>query len=146
MKKVLIVFDSRTGRTKRMAQKIAEGIRNAGHEVLIRPVEDMRDPAELEGFDAYLFGSPTYFRRATEAMKTFLFLAQRAHLAGKTGGAFGSYTHIGSGPRTLYDTMENVFRMRMADVNPFNVKEQILDAGKGDQVCIDYGRAIVESL
>ncbi len=146
MKRVLIVYDSRTGKTERMAKKIAEGIRNADHEVLIRPVANIRDADELEGYDGYLFGSPTYFRRTTEAMKTFLFLAQKADLQGKVGGAFGSYTHIGSGPRTIYDTMEHVFRMKMAEVNPFNVKEQILDAGKGDQPCIDYGKGIAEML
>lgn len=146
MKRVLIVYDSRTGRTERMARKIAEGVRNSGHEVIIRPVQDIRSAGELEGFDGYLFGSPTYFRRTTEAMKTFLFLAQKANLEGRPAGAFGSYTHIGSGPRIIYDTMENVYRMRMADVNPFNVKEQVLDAGKADQACIDYGRAVAESL
>jgi len=142
MKRVLIVYDSRTGRTERMAKKIADGVRSLGHEVVFRRVADVRNESELAGFDAYLFGSPTYFRRTTEAVKTFLFLAQKADLRGKVGGAFGSYTHIGSGPRMIYDTMEQVFGMEMADVNPFNLKEQILDSGKGDQPCLDYGKAI----
>jgi len=146
MKRVLIVYDSRTGRTERMAKKIAEGLRSLGHEVSLRRVADVRSEGELEGYDAYLFGSPTYFRRTTEAVKTFLFLAQKADLRGKVGGAFGSYTHIGSGPRTIYDTMEHVFHMEMAEVNPFNVKEQILDSDRGDQACIDYGRAIAVKL
>ena len=146
MKRVLIVYDSRTGKTERMANMIAEGIRLQGHEVLSRKVSDVRNESELQGYDGYLFGSPTYFRRTTEEMKTFLFLAQKAKLSGKVGGAFGSYTHIGSGPRTIYDTMENVFGMQMVALNPFNVKEQILDAGKGDQPCMDYGKAIAESL
>ncbi len=146
MKRVLVVYDSRTGRTERMAEKIAEGVRSLGHEVLVRKVADVRSESELDGFDAYLFGSPTYFRRTTEAMSTFLFLAGKADLHGKVGGAFGSYTHIGSGPRTIYDTMERVFGMEMADVNPFNVKEQVLDAGKGDLPCLDYGKAVAGHL
>lgn len=146
MKRVLIVYDSRTGRTEKMAKKIAEGVRSLGREVVFRRVADVRSESELEGFDAYLFGSPTYFRRTTEAMQTFLFVARKADLRGKVGGAFGSYTHIGSGPRVIYDTMEQVFGMEMADVNPFNVKEQVLDEGRGDQPCIDYGRAIAERL
>ncbi len=32
MKKMLIVYDSRTGRTQRMAERIAEGVRSAGNE------------------------------------------------------------------------------------------------------------------
>jgi flavodoxin len=146
MKKVLVVFESRTGRTKRMAEKIAEGIRASGHEARVGKTSEFKSASELEGYDGYLFGSPTYFRDTTDAMKTFLFLARKAPLEGKLGGAFGSYTHIGSGPGTVYDTMENVFRMKMAGVRPFNMKEQILDAGKGDQPCVDYGKAVAEKL
>jgi hypothetical protein len=79
-------------------------------------------------------------------MKTRLFLASQANLRGKVGGAFGSYTHIGSGAKMIYDTMEHVFRMNMAEIRPFNVKEQILDAGKGNQACLDYGKVVAEKI
>jgi hypothetical protein len=36
--------------------------------------------------------------------------------------------------------------MNMAEVSPFNVKEQILDAGKGDQACLDFGKAVAEKI
>jgi NAD(P)H dehydrogenase (quinone) len=146
MKKVLIVYDSRTGRTQRMAERIADGIRSAGGEVLIRRVTEIKGARELDGYVGYVFGSPTYFKDMTHEMKTFLFMAGRANLRGKVGGAFGSYTHIGSGAKMIYDTMEHVFRMNMAEIKPFNVKEQILDAGKGDQPCRDYGKAVAEKI
>ena len=146
MKKVLIVCDSRTGRTQRMAERIADGVRSTGKEVLIRRVSDIQDSWELEGYEGYFFGSPTYFKDTTHEMKTFLFMASRASLGGKIGGAFGSYTHIGNGAKMIYDTMEHVFRMNMAQIKPFNVKEQILDAGKGDQPCRDYGKAVAEKI
>jgi len=142
MKKVLIVYDSKTGRTRRMAERIAEGVRAAGKEARIRLASEIQDAHELEGYEGYLFGSPTYFKDTTNEMKVLLFRARGVNLAGKVGGAFGSYTHIGSGAKMIYDTMEHVFRMNMAGVNPFNVKEQILDAGKGDQACLDYGKAL----
>jgi flavodoxin len=142
MKKVLIVYDSKTGRTQRMAERIAEGVRAAGKEVRVRPVSEIQDARELEGYEGYLFGSPTYFKDTTNEMKVLLFRVRGVNLAGKVGGAFGSYTHIGSGAKMIYDTMEHVFGMNMAGINPFNVKEQILDAGKGDQACLDYGKAV----
>ena len=33
------------------------------------------------------------------------------------------------------------FRMKMADEGVFNVKEQILDSGEGDEPCREYGKA-----
>lgn len=144
MKKVLIVYDSRTGRTQRMAEGIADGVRAAGKEAWLRRVADIETTDELQGYEAYIFGAPTYFKDTTLEMKTFLFLASRANLGGKVGGAFGSYTHIGNGAKMIYDTMEHVLGMNMAEMNPFNVKEQILDAGKGDQACMDYGKAVAE--
>lgn len=146
MKRILIVYDSRTGRTQRMAERIADGVRSSGKEALTRRISEIKDASELEGYEGYLFGSPTYFKDTTNEMKTFLFLANQANLGGKVGGAFGSYTHIGNGPKMIHDTMEHVFRMNMAEINPFNVKEQLLDSGKGDQACLEYGKAMAEKI
>ena len=146
MKKVLIVYDSRTGRTQRMAERIAEGVRSTGGEALVRRVDEFKSYEEVEGYDAYIFGSPTYFKDTTDAMKKFLFLASQADLARRVGGAFGSYTHIGSGAKMIYETMEHVFGMNMVDTNPFNVKEQILDSGRGDETCRDYGKTLAGKL
>ena len=146
MKKVLIVYDSRTGRTKRMAEKIAEGIRSEACEAKTLEIFELTGESQLEGYDGYLFGAPTYFKDTTDAMKAFLFRARKIDLKGKLGAAFGSYTHIGNGPRMIYDTMEHVFGMHMAEINPLNVKEQFLDAGKADQTCRDFGKHIAEKL
>jgi flavodoxin len=146
MKKILIVYDSRTGRTQRMAERIADGVRAAGREARVRPVSEIQDARELEGYEGYLFGAPTYFKDTTNEMKVLLFRARGVSLSGKVGGAFGSYTHIGNGPKMIHDTMEHVFQMNMAEANPFNVKEQILDSGKGDQACMDYGKAMAERI
>jgi len=146
MKRILIVYDSSTGRTQRMAERIAEGVRSTGNEALLLRVSEVKSCGDLEGYQGYIFGSPTYFKDTTDGMKKFLFLASQANLVRRVGGAFGSYTHIGSGARMIYDTMEHVFRMNMAETNPFNVKEQILDSGKGDQACRDYGKVLAEKI
>jgi len=146
MKRILIVYDSRTGRTQKMAERIADGVRSTGNEALLRRVSEFKSFGDLEGYEGYILGSPTYFKDTTDAVKKFLFLASQADLVKKIGGAFGSYTHIGSGAKMIYDTMEHVFKMNMAEINPFNVKEQILDSGKGDQACRDYGKALAEKI
>lgn len=48
-----------------------------------------------------------------QAMKTMLFLAEKANLAGKVGGAFGAYGWSGEAPERIYETMKNIFQMQM---------------------------------
>jgi flavodoxin len=146
MKKVLIAYDSRTGKTEHMAEYIAEGIRISGNEAELKKITGIKNEKELQGYDAYLFGSPTYHRDMIGTMKTFLFLAQKANLAGKVGGAFGSYTHSGDAPKLIFDTLENVFKMDMVDLGSFNLLEHIVSTMEGIRACQDYGKAISEKL
>ncbi len=60
MKKVLIAYTSRTGKTKEMAEYIGEGVRMGGSEAVLKNIAEMRKPDELVGYDAYIFGCPTY--------------------------------------------------------------------------------------
>ena len=87
MKKVLIAYDSRTGNTQKMAEYIAEGIRFGGCEPEVKSLGALKNEQALLGYDAFIFGCPTYHRDMTQSMKTFLFLAQKAQLSGKVGGS-----------------------------------------------------------
>jgi len=144
--KVLIAYDSRTGHTEQMAEYLAEGVRFAGHEVEVKKIQELKKAADLQGYDGYLFGCPTYHRDMTQGMKTFLFLAQQAGLDGKVAGAFGSYTHSGDAPKYIFDTMQYVFHMNMTDLGSFNLKEHLVDKPDGRKACQDYGRALGEKL
>ena len=79
-------------------------------------------------------------------METFLFLAHKAALSGKVGGAFGSYTHSGDAPKMIFDTMEFVYKMSMVDLGSFNLLEHLVETGEGLKACHDYGKAIGEKL
>jgi flavodoxin len=144
--KVLIAYDSRTGHTEKMAHYLAEGVRIAGHDVVTRKITDIKNAADLAGYEGYIFGSPTYHRDMTQTMKTFLFLAQKADLRGKVGGAFGSYTHSGDAPKYIFDTMAYVFHMNMTDLGHFNLKEGMMDKAEGMKACQDYGKCVGEKL
>lgn len=146
MKKVLIAYDSRTGKTEKMAEYIAEGIRISGNEAVLKKITAIKSEKDLQGYDGYVFGSPTYHRDMIGTMKTFLFLVQKANLEGKVGGSFGSYTHSGDAPKLIFDTMEKVFRMAMIDLGSFNLLEQLVDDTEGLRACQDYGRALGEKL
>ena len=146
MKKVLIAYDSRTGKTEQMAEGVAEGVRMGGSEPELKRITQIKNQEELQGYDAYVFGSPTYHRDMIGTMKTFLFLAQKANLAGKVGGAFGSYTHSGDAPAIVFDTMEHVFKMEMTNLGSFNLKEDLVESAEGLRACQDYGKGINDKL
>jgi flavorubredoxin len=129
-----------------MADLIAEGLKNYGVAVDQRLIDDINTEKELEGYDCFLFGCPTYFEDMTDNMKAFLFLAQKAATQGKTGGAFGSYTHMGNAPQKIANIMEHVLGMDMGAIGPLLVKEQILDTGKGEGPCHEFGKAIGQKM
>ena len=156
MKKVLIAYYSRTGSTERMAEYIAEGVRFSGQQAVLKKVSDIKNAADLEGFDGYIIGSPTYYLTIAEPVKTFLFLAQKADLKGKLGGAFGSYTHDGNAPGMVLDTMQYVFNMEPFELGAFKLKEHELaifdrsqptiEQTEGMRACQDYGKVFGEKL
>jgi flavodoxin len=146
MKKVLIVYYSRTGKTGQMAEYIAEGMRFSGNMVELKKISEIKNEKDLTGFDGYIFGCPTYHKDMTENMKTFLFLAQKGGLEGKVGGAFGSHTHSGEAPQLIFDTMEYVFKMDMTNLGAFALKENMVGTNEGLHACQDYGKAIGKKL
>ena len=146
MKKVLIAYFSLTGKTEKMAEYIAEGVRFSGQQAVIKKISDIKSANDLAGYDGYIFGSPTYHRDMAEPMKTFLFLAKKANLEGKLAGAFGSYTHSGDAPAIIFDTMQYVYKMEPFELGSFNLKEAVVETGEGMRSCQDYGRVLGEKL
>lgn len=146
MKKVLIVYFSKTGNTQQMAEYIAEGLRISGQDVDVRKISDIKNEKELAGYDGYVFGAPTYHRALPGSVETFLFLAQKADLAGKAGAAFGSYTHSGDAPKMIFDTMEFVYKMNMVNLGHFNLLEHLINNEEGLRACHDYGKAVGQML
>jgi len=146
MSKVLIAYDSRTGNTEKMAEYVAEGIRMGANEPVLKKISALKKETDLEGYDAYVLGCPTYHRDMTGGMKTFLFLMEKAKLAGRVGGAFGSYTHSGDAPGYIHDTLEHVFKMNMTDLGSFNLKEHLIETREGIRACQDYGKGINSKL
>jgi NAD(P)H dehydrogenase (quinone) len=143
MAKVLVVCATRTGETLKIGELIAEGIRLSGHEAKVMNVNAIKKETDLQGYDGLVFGSATYHGDMIQGMKTMLFLAEKAGLEGKAGGAFGAFGWSGEAPDRIFDTMKNIFKMNMAG-GPLRLKASSL--GGGVQMAQDYGREIAEKL
>jgi flavodoxin len=141
MAKALIVYASRTGQTKKIADIIAEGLRMKGMEVDFLEAHKVKNAEELNGYDAYAFGSATYHGEMMPAMKQFLFLAEKADLKGKCGGSFGSYGWSGEAPDRILQTMKNIFEMNVAG-DCLRLKTVSLQGGV--PMAQDYGKELGE--
>lgn len=89
--KVLIVYDSRSGNTEKMAHVVAEGVEEEGVGVEVKKVEDA-SVDELPEVDGLILGSPVYYGLPTGRLKEFIDASVKYHgkLDGKVGGAFAS--------------------------------------------------------
>jgi len=137
------VCATRSGETFRIGELIAEGIRISGHQATVVNVREIATKGDLQGFDAYVFGSATYHGDMLQAMKTLLFLAQKAGLEGKVGGAFGAFGWSGEAPDRIYDTLQHICKMDLVS-GPLRLKASSLQGGI--RMAQEYGRAIAQKL
>ncbi len=138
MGKVLIVYATRSEETKGIANLIAEGVRISGHEAEIKRINEVKNEEDLKGYDGYFFGSPTYHGEMITSMKQLLFIAERAELKDKPGGAFGSYGWSGEAAGRIFDTMDNIYGMNMVSDGPLMLKAGWV--GGGIQAAQNYGK------
>ncbi len=143
MSKALIVYTTRAGGTKAIADLIAEGLRMTGTEATVVNSSEIKNESDLAGYDAYVFGSATYHGDMMQGMKTMLFLCEKVDLDGRVGGSYGSFGWSGEAPDRIYDTMKNIFNMNMVG-GPLRLKSASM--GGGRQMAQEYGKEIAKKL
>lgn len=99
--RVLIVYDSKTGNTEKMAQAIADGVAAEGVPVEVTRVSAASVDA-LPDVVGVILGSPVYYGLPSAGLKAFIDASVTHHgrLAGKVGGAFASSGGNHSGGET----------------------------------------------
>ncbi len=97
--KVLIVVDSRTGNTAKMADYVCEGVESAGVEAVLKTVDEA-SVDELPQVQGVILGSPVYYGLPTGKIKSWIDDSVKYHgkLSHLVGGAFSSAggTHTGA--------------------------------------------------
>jgi flavorubredoxin len=115
MKKILILYYSRTGNTEKMAKAVAEGAKRDG-DVEVELSYHV-DTESLGSYDAILVGSPTYHHDVPIDFKNLFEEAavKGISLKGKIGAAFGSYGWSGEAPKLIVEIMKYKFEMQIID-------------------------------
>lgn len=140
MSQAIIIYDTRSGNTEKMAKAIEEGMREAGVEVLSKRTSNTK-AADLTNADAVVLGAPTYHHDLTGSMKTFLFEMEKADLGGKIGAAFGSYGWSGESIQMMTDTMKHIFGMSVIEPG-FKMLRRPNESGLKE--CNEFGNTIAE--
>lgn len=144
MARGLVVYATRTHQTQKIAELIAEGMRFEGMDVTVANVNEVeKNGIKVDDYDAIVLGSATYHGEMLQSMKTFLFALEKANVEDKAGGAFGAFGWSGEAPGRIFDTMLNVFRMKMVG-GPLQLKSASL--GGGTKMAQDYGRQVANRL
>ena len=107
MANVLVIYDSKFGNTKRLAQEIAAGIQEAGDiNCKVENIKDL-DKGEVAAFDAVLFGCPVHVMRATRGITGAIKKAAKDGLDGKLVTTFETYmgNHDGKALRKMEDLL-----------------------------------------
>ena len=126
MKKILIVYYTKNGSTKKMAEKISMGVKMInGVEPLLRTLPDIENfnkeqisnddnilfatNEDLNNCDGLIIGSPTHFGNMAAPLKLFLDKTTNEWfnnaLSGKPAGAFTSTSSMHGGQETTLITM-----------------------------------------
>jgi NAD(P)H dehydrogenase (quinone) len=101
MAKVLVVYYSRSGNTKKMAEIIHGSLVKEGVSCVCKDVSEVK-PEELLDFDGIIAGSPVYYGGMAAELKKLFDDSVRFHgkLDGKFGAAFSSSHNLAGGNET----------------------------------------------
>jgi NAD(P)H dehydrogenase (quinone) len=135
MARILVLFYSSYGHTAQMAEAVADGVRQAGHECDLRHVPEtappevaqaagfqamqhptIEGPDALAAYDGIVVGTPTRYGRMSSQMAGFWDttggLWMRGALVGKVGAAFTSTAaQHGGQETTLFSILTNLLHM-----------------------------------
>ncbi len=133
---ILVVYWTGTGNTEIMAEKITEGIRQAGAEVDFKTIDQVL-PSEIENYEKIAFGCPSMgIEQLEEDEFEPWFMEVESLLGTKKIALFGSY---GWGEGEWMDYWEE--RIQALDVSLFErgLKINSTPSTKEQQECVAYG-------
>lgn len=99
--KVLVLYHSRGGNTKALAEAIAQGVREEGVEAVLRNAQEVTEGDFLE-CQGIIAGSPVYFGTMAAELKAVFdrFVHLRRKMENKVGAAFATSADPSGGKET----------------------------------------------
>jgi NAD(P)H dehydrogenase (quinone) len=152
MSRVIVIYDSETGNTEKMATAVANGAREVKDiEVTVKKVDKVTHE-DLVSSHGIIIGSPTYYGLMSGKLKSFIDTTEKIHgkLRGKVGGAFTSSGGTASGAET---TLLSILHAMLVhgmivvgrdDNKHYGAAAKGAPKGKDVQMCGELGKRIAE--
>jgi NAD(P)H dehydrogenase (quinone) len=102
MRTILVTYHSQTGRTRALAERVAEGARSVeGTRCLVKPAGEVTEEDFLAA-DGLVAGSPVYFGTMAAELKALFdrMIVLRKKIGPKVGAAFATSNHPSGGKET----------------------------------------------
>ena len=151
MVKVFVVYDTKYGNTKLVAEKIVEGMREIeGIETAISDIEKV-DLEQAVNYDAILIGAPAHFGAPTRTINGFIDKLGKRDLEAKWAAVFDTY---------LKEDFEKAVKKMETRINEKVPRLKLIVPGLSIKVngmegpiaegelpkCIDFGKKIATQL
>ena len=117
MRKAVVIYDSRFGNTERIANALAEGMKEQGVKVDCIKVDKV-DVSKLSEYDLLAIGGPTHMRGVSEPMKAFLEKLRSVDMKGKKAFAFDTKVQAWWAGSAGKGIEKGLKRLRMSIVKP----------------------------
>ena len=151
MAKAIIIYESKYGNTRLVAEAIAEGMRQvSGVEAVVSELKQV-DQKTLAEFDAILVGSPNHVGGATMGIRRFIDKLGKLKLEGKYVAAFDTY--MGNQYQKVMKKMEQQISKKAPGLKLISpglsiiVKEMKGPISEGElPKCKDFGAKIANQL
>jgi NAD(P)H dehydrogenase (quinone) len=151
MAKGIVIYYSRSGNTKQMADMITKAMNDGGLATECRELAKVKVDDLLKN-DAIVMGSPTYYGGMAAEMKKLIddAVVKHGQLDGKVGAAFTSSANVGGGNETtVLDILHAMIINGMViQGDPQGDHYGPVSIGKPDQrvdkLCARWGRRIAE--
>ncbi len=153
MMKIVVLYDSKTGNTEKMAEAIAEGAGELA-EVEIKKIGEAFPLTIIADADGVVFGSPVYYADISNGMKDFLshvetyIAANKKKINQMPAAVFGSYGYDGAW------IMEERLKEQIEGLG-YSVQDDVLVMIDSDikyyfadksEKCKEFGKKFAESL
>ncbi|OPH59011.1 flavodoxin [Paenibacillus ferrarius] len=146
MSKVIIVFASMTGNTEEMAEAIAEGVKEAGIEPVVKNVIDT-SAAEITGYDGIILGSYTWGDGdLADDFLDFYDEMDDIQLDGKKSAVFGSCDSSYSEYGAAVDTLITKLKELGSEVTLEGLKVELSPSKDDKEICRQFGQQFVQAL
>ncbi|MHA2392113.1 MAG: flavodoxin family protein [Promethearchaeota archaeon] len=152
--KIVIIYETRFGNTKKVAEAIGEGLSEEGHDVKVNHVKEI-NLDEMGDMDLIVIGSPTYAGSHVPSIRKFINNLSGSKMEGKSIIAYDTHSAGGEGTflRKAVFKMEKQIKKKLPSMNILMNGRQFKVHGiKGPLIdgelekCKTFGKEIASNL